>query len=132
MSSNAGKWVGSHDGEWFDGPVGDTPEDAIELWDDCDRPCVAVAQIRLPSYTHGHAESVIENMECRAADNAHPDCEVSIGVTQRVHMDELDALIAQVLTDWMQRHGYAFSHWELDNITKVVGGKPVERGGAPR
>jgi len=125
-----GKWVTSTNGEWYDSTPCDTPEDAIaEAMSDLDedRHVQSVGQIKLPDYTTGHARDIIENMECRAGDTAHEDCNVSIGSVSKDALNELDNAISETINGWMHKHGLGFTHWEVVNVKQVMLGKIVSK-----
>ena len=117
-----GKWMGSRDGELFDGPPSDSPEEAYSNWnaeyEDGHRTCRYVGQMRNLLKFTGHAQDVIENMECRAGDEAHPDLDSELRGVNKANTAELDGLIAQVLEDWCKRHGVRLGSYGVENIRK--------------
>lgn len=120
--SMIGKWCGSGDGELFDGPASDSPEEAWSNWmaenGDGHHVCRAVGQMTELLNFKGHAEDVLGNMECRASERAHPDLCVDLIGVNKANTAELDALIAKVLELWCKLHGVRFGSCGVENIRK--------------
>ena len=121
--ANIGKWVGSGDGEIFDGPITDTPEEALSNWNaengDGYRTCKAVGKIVDPICLTGHASDILENIECRA--EIHPYFDDRLDGVTKQNTEELDALIAKVLREWMDKHGVDMHAYNIGSIIEVDG-----------
>ncbi len=126
IKDKTGKWIGSADGELFDGPLADSAREAFEAWDNDEAPCVAVGQLYALCRFTGHARDIIERMEYAAADECHPDLDCDIHGVTKENLAELDDEISGVLDKWCMRHGVGFTFYGVDPIIKCDLSGPKE------